>query len=153
MEEINKPIEKKKKSLLLETLIREQEKNKEHYLNEVSLQSVAKTFGMSKEQVREIASFYTGFSFSPRGKYVIKVCNSPYCHFQQEKTIINALESILGIKIGETTKDRLFTLEKTGCLGACHQGPALMINDRIFDRITENKICNIIELYQRENRR
>ena len=94
---------------------------------------------------RGTASFYTMYSFDPRGKYVIRVCESPPCHILGAQTIFKAIETKLGIKEGETTKDGFFTLEGTSCLGVCSVAPAMMINDEVYGNLDEEKIGKILE--------
>ena len=76
-----------------------------------------------------VMSFYTMFSPTPRGKYLIRLCESPPCHIMGAENLVEVLKAELGIKVGETTADGLFTLEHTACLGVCEVAPAMQINE------------------------
>ena len=95
-----------------------------------------------------VMSFYTMFSPTPRGKYIIRMCESPPCHILGSDNLLEALKAELGIKAGETTGDGLFTLEHTACLGVCEVSPAMQINEVVFGRLTVERIKNIISDYR-----
>jgi NADH:ubiquinone oxidoreductase subunit F (NADH-binding)/NADH:ubiquinone oxidoreductase subunit E len=95
-----------------------------------------------------VMSFYTMFSPTPRGKYIIRMCESPPCHILGADNLLEVLKSELGIKVGETTSDGLFTLEHTACLGVCEVSPAMQINEVVFGRLTSEWIKNIISDYR-----
>ena len=95
-----------------------------------------------------VMSFYTMFSPTPRGKYIIRMCESPPCHILGADNLMEVLKSELGIKAGETTSDGLFTLEHTACLGVCEVSPAMQINEVVFGRLTVERIKNIISDYR-----
>ena len=79
-----------------------------------------------------VMSFYTMFSPTPRGKYIIRLCESPPCHIMGAVNLAEMLQTELGIKVGETTADGLFTLEHTACLGVCEVSPAMQINEVVL---------------------
>jgi NADH:ubiquinone oxidoreductase subunit F (NADH-binding)/NADH:ubiquinone oxidoreductase subunit E len=95
-----------------------------------------------------VMSFYTMFSPTPRGKYIIRMCESPPCHILGADDLLEVLKAELGIKSGETTSDGLFTLEHTACLGVCEVSPAMQINEVVFGRLTVERIKNIISDYR-----
>jgi len=95
--------------------------------------------------VEGVASFYSMFSLKPRGRYVIRLCDSPPCHLVGSESLLEYLERKLNIKVGETTEDRVFTLEVTSCLGVCAVAPAMMINDEVYGNLTFEKIDKILE--------
>jgi NADH:ubiquinone oxidoreductase subunit F (NADH-binding)/NADH:ubiquinone oxidoreductase subunit E len=95
-----------------------------------------------------VMSFYTMFSPTPRGKYIIRMCESPPCHILGADDLLEVLKAELGIKAGETTSDGLFTLEHTACLGVCEVSPAMQINEVVFGRLTVERIKNIISDYR-----
>lgn len=88
------------------------------------------------------------FSGTPRGKYIIRVCTSPSCRTQG--SIIGVLEDLLRISPGETTSDRLITLEPSSCLGTCEKAPVMMVNDEVFGDLTREKIKEILERISHE---
>ena len=96
-----------------------------------------------------VMSFYTMFSPTPRGKYIIRMCESPPCHIWGADDLLEVLQGELGIKhVGETTSDGLFTLESTACLGVCEVSPAMQINEVVFGRLTPERLKNIIADYR-----
>ena len=96
-----------------------------------------------------VMSFYTMFSPTPRGKYLIRMCESPPCHIWGADDLLAVLQDELGIEhVGETTSDGLFTLEQTACLGVCEVSPAMQINEVVFGRLTPERLKNIIADYR-----
>ncbi len=118
------------------------------YLTEEDLEEVAHYVGISKAEITGVATFYTMFSVKKRGKYVIRVCESPPCHMMGSSSIIEYLKKKLDIKENETTEDGLFTLETCSCLGVCAVAPAMMVNDEIHGNLTPEKIDEIITSYK-----
>lgn len=92
-----------------------------------------------------MATFYENFSFEPKGKYVIKVCNGTACHVRKSIPILERLYSELGIS-GEknTTDDMLFTVETVSCLGACGLAPVLTVNDTVYPKMTPDAAAELI---------
>ena len=95
-----------------------------------------------------VMSFYTMFSPTPRGKYVIRLCESPPCHIMGAVDLAEMLQTELGIKVGETTADGLFTLEHTACLGVCEVSPAMQINEVVHGRLTPERVKSILADYK-----
>lgn len=124
--------------------------NPRKYLTEEDLKEVSQKLNLPYSFVYGVASFYTMFSLKPRGKYIIRVCESPPCHLSGSEDILTELKNILKVDIGETTSDNLFTLELTSCLGVCGVAPAIMINDEVYGNLTNEKIREIIEQKRRE---
>ncbi|HHF53118.1 MAG TPA: NADH-quinone oxidoreductase subunit NuoE [candidate division WOR-3 bacterium] len=127
-----------------------QDNNPQHYLSKEDLQAVADYLNVPYSYVHGVATFYSMFSLKPRGKYIIRVCESPACHLMGSSSVIYELAKLLGIGIGETTPDGLFTLELSSCLGVCGVAPAVMINDEVYGNLTPEKIRQIIEEKRRE---
>ena len=92
-----------------------------------------------------VATFYAQFRLSPVGKYIIKVCHGTACHVQNAVEITEALEEALKIKDGQTTEDRLFTLESVACLGCCSLAPVMMISDHTYGKLTGNEAVRIVK--------
>jgi NADH-quinone oxidoreductase subunit E len=97
------------------------------------------------------ATFYTQFRFEPIGKYVIRVCHGTACHIAGVEKISDVIKEKLHISEGETTKDKLFTLEKVACLGCCALAPVVMINETTYGKLTPNKMIKIIKKYKENN--
>jgi len=121
----------------------------ERYLSDVALTEVARELDMSAAQVYGTATFYTFLDTEPRGKYVIRVCRTITCDMKGKNQIIQAIEDSLKIKLGETTPNKKFTLLETNCLGWCHEGPAMLINDQAYTNLTVEKANEIITDYVR----
>ncbi|MBU8891669.1 MAG: NAD(P)H-dependent oxidoreductase subunit E [Bacteroidales bacterium] len=121
----------------------------ERFISDDALTEVARELDISAALVYGTATFYSFLDTKPRGKFVIRICRTITCDMKGKKQIINTLEDLLKIRVGETTKDKNFTLLETNCLGWCHKGPAMLINDDVFTELTEDKITEIIRDYMR----
>lgn len=119
----------------------------ERYLSDVALTEVARELDMSAAQVYGTATFYTFLDTEPRGKYVIRICRTITCDMKGKNQIIQAIEDTLKIKLGETSQNRKFTLLETNCLGWCHEGPAMLINDQAYTNLTIDSAIEIITDY------
>jgi len=95
-------------------------------------------------KIKGVATFYTMFSKRPKGKYWLQVCRNLSCSLMGSEHIIKYLEQLLKIKVGETTKDRLFTLDVVECLGSCGTAPVMMINDKYYENLNEPRVEQII---------
>jgi len=122
----------------------------EHYLSDDDLRAAADYLSLPYSFVHGVTTFYTMYSLKPRGKNLIRVCQSPPCHLLDSSTISRELIKRLGIGFGETTADKLFTLEMTSCLGVCGVAPAMMVNDRVYGNLTVERIGEIIAGLRRE---
>ncbi|MDD7521361.1 MAG: NAD(P)H-dependent oxidoreductase subunit E [Lachnospiraceae bacterium] len=116
------------------------------YLPPELLLYVAKRLGISEAKAYSVATFYENFSFEPKGKYVIKVCDGTACHVRKSVPILERLYSDLGLS-GEkqTTDDMLFTIETVSCLGACGLAPVLTVNDKVYKAMTPDKATELIK--------
>jgi len=119
------------------------------YLPEVSLRDVAEFVGIPMCSVYGVATFYNQFRLTPLGKYVIRICRGTACHVKSSANILIALEAELGIKAGQTTRDKLFTLETVACIGACSIAPVISINDEYYGRLTVQEVPKIINKYRK----
>jgi NADH:ubiquinone oxidoreductase subunit E len=122
----------------------------EHYLSDYALTEVARELDLSAAQVYGIATFYTFLDTHPRGQYVIRVCKTITCEMNGKNQIIKAIEDTLKIKMGETTPNKMFSLLHTNCLGWCHKGPAMLINDSIYCELTPEKVIEILNSYSQK---
>lgn len=122
----------------------------EHYLSEEAMLAVAKELDLSAADVYGTASFYTFLDTVPRGKNIVRVCKTITCHMKGKEDIINAISNQLRIKVGETTHDKKFTLLTANCLGWCHKGPVMLVNDEIYPELTPVKAVEIIQSYAKE---
>jgi NADH:ubiquinone oxidoreductase subunit E len=125
-----------------------QNNNPRHYLSEKDLATIAKYLNVTCSSIYGVASYYTLFSLKPRGKNIIRICNSPVCNMTGSNDILKELCTILKVDIGETTADELFTLETTECLGQCDTAPVMSVNESCYGNLTAEKVSHIITDYQ-----
>jgi NADH:ubiquinone oxidoreductase subunit E len=112
------------------------------------LERVAERLGISISQVYNVATFYASFSLKERGQHIIKVCDGTACHLRGATWLRDAIVRKLGIKEGETTPDRLFTLESVACLGACALAPVMTVGSTIHVHMTPEKVKKALVLYR-----
>jgi len=99
-------------------------------------------------EVSGVVTFYSFFTTQPRGKHVIRVCLGTACYVRGGKKIISRLQEILGVEVGATTKDGLFTFEVARCIGACGLAPVIMIDDVVYKQVNPDKLENILAKYK-----
>ncbi len=115
------------------------------YLPPELLSYVAKQIGITEAKAYSVATFYENFSFEAKGRYVIKVCDGTACHVKHSGPILEALWKELGLsKKKHTTDDMMFTVETVSCLGACGLAPTMMVNDKIYPRMSPEKALALI---------
>ena len=115
------------------------------YLPGELLTYVASKIGVTEAKAYSVATFYENFSFEPKGKYVIKVCDGTACHVRKSVPVREALMKELGLTSKKhTTDDMMFTLEIVSCLGACGLAPVMMINDDVHPKMTPDDAVAII---------
>jgi NADH-quinone oxidoreductase subunit E len=136
--------EGKQKSALLPVLHMAQEELG-GYLTVDVMDHVADLLKIQPVEVYEVATFYTQFLPGKKGKYLIEVCRTAPCAICGGEKISGYLQEKLGIKSGETTADGLFTIKEVECLGACGYAPAMQINMKFYEKLTEEKIDGIID--------
>lgn len=117
------------------------------YLPEEALLEIAAFTRVPTSQVYGTASFYSQFKFSPRGRKEVMICRGTACHVRGAPRILDEAEHVLGIKEGETTPDREYTLETVACIGCCSLAPCLMIDGEVTAALTPQKVR---ELFARE---
>lgn len=120
---------------------------KHNYLTDDAMVEVATELDLSAAEVYGTASFYSFLDTQTRGKYVIRVCKTITCSMKGKQEVIETIEDILKIKMGETTSNGMFTLLETNCMGWCHKAPAMLINDIPYIELTREKIVKIIKDY------
>jgi NADH-quinone oxidoreductase E subunit len=125
-----------------------QRANPRNYLTPEDLRLAADYLNLPLSAVHDTVTFYTMFSLRPRGKHIIRLCDSPPCHLAGSWSLLSALKRELGIEVGETTPDGLFTLELTSCLGVCGVAPAMMVDDEVYGNLTEERLREILDSYR-----
>jgi NADH:ubiquinone oxidoreductase subunit E len=119
----------------------------DRFLSQETMTEVANELNISAAQVYGTATFYSFLDTEPRGKYVIRVCRTITCAMKGKNAIVQTIEELLKIKVGETTQNKKFSLLETNCLGWCHKGPAMLINDEAFTELDPDKVREIISEY------
>jgi len=124
----------------------------DHYgfLSDEALEEAAVLLGMTPLEMEELATFYTFIYREPVGKYVIHVCDSIICWMDGYESIRDHLSRKLGINMGETTPDGLFTLLPVCCIGYCDRSPAILINREVYGPLTLEKLDEILEALRKE---
>lgn len=120
------------------------------YLPESALKKISKTLNKPYSEVAGVVSFYSFFSTVPRGKYLIRVCLGTACYVRGGKDVLSALKDELDIDIGQTTEDRMFSLDVGRCFGACGLAPVIMINDDVHQRVKPAKVYEILNEYKKQ---
>lgn len=134
----------KKKSALLPVLHLVQHET-DGWLTIETMDKVAALLEITPIEVYEVATFYSMFRIEPVGKYVIEVCQTGPCMICGSEKIVSYIENKLGIKVGQTTPDKLFTLKVVECLGACGYAPMFQIGETYYEHLTEQKVDEILD--------
>ena len=114
------------------------------YLSEQHMQEVAEQMEIPAAKVSGVATFYHFFRLTPQGKYKISVCMGTACYVKGADEVLEAFKFALRIKEGETTKDGLYSIENTRCLGVCGLAPVVMINDKVYGKVTPEMVPSIL---------
>ena len=131
------------RSLLLPIL--QEVQDKKGYISDKNMQEIADMLGIHPVEVYSVITFYSFLTIEKKGKHIIRVSNCISNVMVGSEKVIKAFEKELKIKTGETTKDRQFTLEKTGCIGMCDQAPAIMIDDKLAGKVKPAMVKKIIK--------
>lgn len=119
------------------------------YLPEHVLRHIAKGMDKPYSEVAGVVGFYSFFSTQPRGENVIRVCLGTACYVRGGKQVLDSIKKELGIDVGETTEDKVFSLEVARCFGACGLAPAIMINDDVHQRVKPARIKQVLAPYKK----
>ncbi|MCD6559765.1 MAG: NADH-quinone oxidoreductase subunit NuoE [Palaeococcus sp.] len=115
------------------------------YLPREALEEISKYLNIPLSRVYGVATFYAQFRFEPLGKYVVRICHGTACHVNGAVNISQAIREEVGIEEGQTTEDGLITLERVACLGCCSLAPVIMINDKVFGKLTPEKVRKLMK--------
>lgn len=116
------------------------------YLPEAALHEISQRTGIPYPRLYSIATFFEDFSLDPVGQYLVKVCDGTACHTRGAPELVQALEDKLGIRVGETTPDGLFTLRTVHCVGACGLAPIIIVNTHTLGRVRLNEAAQAIRI-------
>lgn len=115
------------------------------WLPREALVQVADLLGLTPAEVLSVASFYTMYNRRPVGKYLIQVCTNVSCSLLGAEHLLEHISRKLGIGVGETTPDGLFTLVEVECLGSCGTAPVMQVNERYYEQLTAAKVDEILD--------
>jgi NADH-quinone oxidoreductase subunit E len=118
-----------------------------YYLPEDAIKEVSQGLGVPLTQVYSVATFFKAFSLKPRGRHLINVCLGTACHVRGAVRILETIERELGIKAGETTEDRKYSLETVRCVGACALGPIVMVDGEYSGGMKTEKVKPLLDSY------
>ena len=122
------------------------------YLPESALKRIAIGLRKPYSEVAGVVGFYSFFSTQPRGKHLIRVCLGTACYVRGGKRVLGAIRERLHIDVGETTADRVFSLEVARCFGACGLAPTLTIDDNVYQRVKPVKVSETLDHYRNQER-
>ena len=110
---------------------------------------VSEELDIPLSRIYDVITFYSALSDKPRAKNIIQLCKSTVCRVNKYQTLSDVIEKELGIKVGETTKDGEFSLVYSPCFGACDISPAFRINEKVYGKLNQKKITEILNFYRR----
>ena len=122
------------------------------YIPRRAINYIAEVTGIPESEVYGVITFYSQFRLQPMGKYVVRACAGTACHVSGSSMIIETIEDELGIEVGGTTEDGLFTLNTVACIGCCSLAPVVMINDETHGRLTPASLRKLLRGYRRRER-
>ena len=118
------------------------------YIPEKAIYYISELTGIPAADIYGVITFYAQFRLKPLGKNLIRICEGTACHVNGAKRILAALEDELGVGVGDTTDDGVFSLQSVACLGCCSLAPAMVINDETHGGLTPDKIRKILRKYR-----
>lgn len=121
------------------------QKQHQNWLPRAAMDAVADLLAMPPVRVYEVASFYTMYNLQPVGRHVIEICTTTPCWLRGSDDIVASCERRLGIKMGETTRDGMFTLKEAECLGACVNAPMCAVGEHYYEDLTAQSMVKIID--------
>jgi len=119
-----------------------------NYLPREAMTRVSKEFNIPLSRLLSVATFYSAFSLTPRGKYKINICLGTACHVRGGARIMHKVERELGIKRGETSEDLRFSLDEVRCLGCCGLAPVMVVGEDVHGKLSEDKVMSILDKYK-----
>jgi NADH:ubiquinone oxidoreductase subunit E len=124
-----------------------QELGKNGNLSKTVMTSMAEKTGLPLHDIYSVSTFYAYLPVTVTGKNIIRICGCLPCDMKDARGVIGSIRKELGIEPGQTTADGKFSVEQVGCIGACDQAPAMMINDRLYGNLTPAGIAEILKSY------
>lgn len=115
------------------------------FISDFAQQEIARLLDIHPVEVFSVVTFYAFLSTEPKGRYVVRLCRTISCDLAGKDAIIRTVERELGVRFGETTRDKKFSLEFANCMGMCDQGPAMLINEEVYTHLTPQRIVEILK--------
>lgn len=115
------------------------------YLPETAIREISRFTKIPEAEIFGTVTFYSSFTFSPKAKNIVKVCQGTACHIKGGWRVQDAVARALGVKAGETTTDKMFSLERVACIGACALAPAMVVNGKVYGELTAKKVADTFE--------
>jgi NADH-quinone oxidoreductase subunit E len=119
------------------------------YIPEKIIDYISELVGIPQAEIYGVITFYAQFRLKPIGKNLIRICEGTACHVNGAKSVLSVLQDEIGISIGETTDDGIFSLVSVACLGCCSLAPVMMINDETFGNLDQNKVKKAVAKYSK----
>lgn len=154
-------METKERSRSVQELISGHPKSREHlisilqevqeeygYLSRDSINQISDYLGLPSSKIFGVATFYNQFKLNPPGRIQIAMCRGTACHVKGSLNLLDTCRQLLGIEVGQTTKDGLFSLETVACLGCCSIAPAMMVNGKFFGLLDKQKVEYLIDAWR-----
>jgi len=123
----------------------------EQYLPREALERVSARLEVPLSQLYGLATFYRAFSLKPLGKHQVLCCTGTACHVRGVKRVVDHFKRVLGIGVGETTSDGVFSLHTVNCLGACAVAPVAVIDGDVYGEMTSARVEKLVERYRRKS--
>ena len=120
------------------------------YLSKEAVVQIGKYLNLPTAKIYGVATFYNQFRFQPPGKYHVQVCRGTACHVKNSARVLEALQQTLKVNPGQTTRDKMFSLEVVACMGACGLSPVICVNGEFYAKVTPARVAKIIESYRNE---
>jgi NADH:ubiquinone oxidoreductase subunit E len=115
------------------------------FLSREAVALISKHLNLSTAKIYGVATFYNQFRFLPKGKYHFTVCRGTACHVKGSNRVLETAQKLLNLKAGQTSRDRLFSLEVVACMGACGLSPVMNLNGEFYAKVTPQKLVKIIQ--------
>jgi len=123
---------------------------KNGYISREAINEISDHLDISENEIYGVATFYTQFKFQRSGDHIIKICQGTACHVRGGERIGDEISRYLGIKTGETTPDYRFSLEGVACFGSCALSPIVVVDDKVYGRVTPQKVKEILEKIKKD---
>ena len=118
------------------------------YVPEKAIYYISELVNIPAADIYGVITFYSQFRLKPLGKYLVRICEGTACHVNGSRNILKVLQNELGIGLGETTADGLFSLQSVACLGCCSLAPVMMINDETYGNLDAEKTKKVFKQYR-----